>query len=309
MCPIPEQVELRHLDWDRMRVKLVWAYEGKPQELHHVGPEFMTIAAWRILRGHVQATSPTAGTIRVEQGQWFFTVTDKIEHDFSDDAKIISIRSIISWPNQQMLYKHDQWITFDDMRFTGLNKAANTLTRICKRVLHLAPTLPFMEEGMLKQNCSLPQYIQLKQAMLKWVMAYHQCMRDMAYPLNMRFVTDERVNDTMRHIEQTACHAPYSRSDIEQHAGLSISQLNRLFVTHVGMTPKAYAQMQRLNFACTMLISSKMPIKQLAFAMAFKQPAHFTNWFKQSTGVSPKDYRINQQQTTANQIRQLLDMQ
>ena len=289
-------------------MKLVWAYEGPPQELHHVGPEFVTITAWQILQGNVTVTSPTAGNMTVAHGNWFFPVADKIEHHFSDDARIISIRTIISWPNHQMLYPHDQWISFAAERFANLNRAAGQLTRICKRVLHLTPTLPYMEEGMLKHSCSLPQYIQLQQAMLKWVNAYHHSMQQMDRTLNMQFVTDQRINDTMRFIEQTACHTTYNRKAIEQHAGLSISQLNRIFVARMGLTPKAYAQMQRLNFACTMLISSKMPIKQLAFAMAFKQPAHFTNWFKQSTGVSPKDYRINQQQTTVNQIRQLLDM-
>lgn len=303
------QIELRHLDWDRMRMKLVWAYEGSPQELHHVGPEFVTITAWLILQGHVKVTSPTAGTLRVRQGNWLFPVADKLEHHFSKDARIISIKTIISWPNHQMLYRHDDWLTFPADRFANLNRAANGLTRICKRVLHVTPTLPFMEEGMLKHSCALPQYIQLQQAMLKWVNAYHHCMWQMSMPLNMQFVTDERINDTMRFIEQTACHESFDRKAIEQHAGLSISQLNRLFVARMGMTPKAYAQMQRLNYACTMLISSKIPIKQLAFDMAFKQPAHFTNWFRASTGVSPKDYRRNQKETTANQIRQLLDMQ
>lgn len=304
-----QPVELRQLDWDRMRMKLIWAYEGPPAERDFAGVEFQACTVWLILKGHVIAVSPTQGRIQVRAGHWLFPVMDKNEHHFSRDAQIISMRVLVNWPNHQMLYKHDQWITFPDQQFPNLKRAAQGLTRICLQSLHITPSLPFLEEGILKHSCTLPRYIQLQQAVFKWVNAYHHCMQQMGIPLNLHFVTDERVNDCMRFIEQNACQGPYDSKELEHHAGLSISQLNRLFVARMGLTPKAYAQMQRLNYACTMLISSSMPIKQLAYNMAFKAPAHFTNWFRSSTGITPKDYRKNNFTASIRQLWQILDMQ
>jgi AraC-like DNA-binding protein len=74
-------------------------------------------------------------------------------------------------------------------------------------------------------------------------------------------------------------------------AGLSLWHFARSFKTSVGMTPRAYLLLRRVEHARDLLTQSDLPLAQIALASGFCDQSHFSRSFRQHVGVSPLAFR------------------
>lgn len=298
----PDPTQTRLVDWSRLRAELLWAYCGSPMmptASHRY--EHPVLMGWLILEGRVTANSPTCGMITARKGDWLFMPDDKEGHDFSKNAKIISLRLIVQWPNHQHLYTHDRWLKFEDKDHPQLQKQAWKLVRKAQAITQAKPT-DVQSTDMTVLPCNLMQYLQLEQAVLKWVETYDQTMQKLGITRNVMIQPDRRVTQCLRYIEQLPAHREFDEEQLARSLGLSAGRLNRLFNQHMHMTPKAYACKLRLNDAIRFLTSTNLPIKELTFELGFKQQSHFANWFWKKTGHYPNAYRQAYKKPNMTQI-------
>ena len=73
--------------------------------------------------------------------------------------------------------------------------------------------------------------------------------------------------------------------------GISVSQLNRLFLRHAKQPPLAFWINLRLDHARWQLLNTKKAIAQVAFECGFSDAAHFSRRFKQRFGKSPRAFK------------------
>ena len=73
--------------------------------------------------------------------------------------------------------------------------------------------------------------------------------------------------------------------------GISVSQLNRLFIRHAKQSPLAFWINLRLDHARWQLLNTKKAITQVAFECGFSDAAHFSRRFKQRFGKSPRKFK------------------
>ncbi|WP_449539058.1 AraC family transcriptional regulator [Ferdinandcohnia sp. Marseille-Q9671] len=79
---------------------------------------------------------------------------------------------------------------------------------------------------------------------------------------------------------------------IAKSLNLSKSYLSHLFKEMTGFTVMEYLMATRLTQAKYMLVlESDKPLKDVAFDCGFESASHFSRYFKQKVGISPKDYR------------------
>ena len=292
----------RLVDWSRLRAELLWAYCGPPimpQAEHRY--EYPVLMCWLILQGQVQAFSPGSGSIKAKAGDWLFMPDDKQGHTFSEDAKIISLRLIVQWPNQQHLYDHNQWIRFADAEYPQLQKQSWNLVRRAYAILKSKPA-EVMSTDMITLPCNLAQYLQLEQAVLKWVEIYDRTMQKLQIKRSVMVQPDKRVAQCLRYIEQLPPNREFDEKQLARSLGLSAGRMNRLFSQHIHMTPKAYAGKLRVNDAIKLLTTTNLPIKELTYRLGFKQQSHFANWFWKRTGYYPTDYRQSFKKPSMAQI-------
>jgi transcriptional regulator GlxA family with amidase domain len=106
--------------------------------------------------------------------------------------------------------------------------------------------------------------------------------------LRERFgINDERILKVLAEME-VRIERPATAQDLSRLAGLSLRQLQRVFLLAVGESlARCYLRI-RLTKAAELLRSSSMPMVEVGVACGFQSSAHFARCFKAQFGHSPR---------------------
>ena len=88
-----------------------------------------------------------------------------------------------------------------------------------------------------------------------------------------------------------------SVEDLAAQLGVGARHLRRLFRQHIGATPKAIADNQRLLFAKRLVVETDMSITQAALAAGYGSLRRFNAAFRKHLGRTPSQLRSNRPQT------------
>lgn len=90
-----------------------------------------------------------------------------------------------------------------------------------------------------------------------------------------------------------------SVEDLAARLGVGARHLRRLFHRHIGATPKAIADSQRVLFAKKLVMDTDMPITQAALAAGYGSLRRFNAAFRKGIGRTPTQLRHGRQQNRA----------
>ena len=74
-------------------------------------------------------------------------------------------------------------------------------------------------------------------------------------------------------------------------AGLSRSHFFRLFESSVGVPPKVYMNVVRMEQAVRAVLHDDASVGDISECLGFAEPAHFTRFFRNHSGVGPREFR------------------
>jgi len=97
---------------------------------------------------------------------------------------------------------------------------------------------------------------------------------------------DEAAEFLERRLDQTV-----SVPELANVVGLSQNYLARSFRNRFGMTIPHYLLTRRIELAGELLLSTELPVKQIADRVGLSDPHHFNKQFRRMTGMSPTRYR------------------
>lgn len=86
-------------------------------------------------------------------------------------------------------------------------------------------------------------------------------------------------------------HEPITAQDVADHVGVSRTYFSTLFKKETGIGIAAYIKKKRMEAACNMLLYSDIPYAEISQILAFSSQSHFTQVFKEYTGMTPHEYR------------------
>jgi AraC-like DNA-binding protein len=84
---------------------------------------------------------------------------------------------------------------------------------------------------------------------------------------------------------------PLTRHGLARVAGLSPSQFHAIFHSIMRRSPMAHVAARRIERAQILLVTTDLPIQDIAEKVGFPDPFHFTRMFKHGCGRSPSRYR------------------
>lgn len=84
---------------------------------------------------------------------------------------------------------------------------------------------------------------------------------------------------------------PVTATRLASVAGICVRECQRAFSRTLHMTPMQYLLHRRIAAAADYLARTDLPISEVSALCGFDTPSYFTKKFKESVGVSPRDYR------------------
>ena len=84
-----------------------------------------------------------------------------------------------------------------------------------------------------------------------------------------------------------------SGREIARQVNMSYSWFRKKFKEYTNTSPGYYLQDLKLQEAKKMLLSTSKSIKEIAFALKYRDAAYFATQFKKHYGVSPGQFRRN----------------
>ncbi|QBK32011.1 AraC family transcriptional regulator [Roseitalea porphyridii] len=97
--------------------------------------------------------------------------------------------------------------------------------------------------------------------------------------------------ERLRHMIAANPERAWLADDMADVAGVSPSQLRRLFRQYLNTTPRAHLRHQRLAMAQRMMLESSLSLQEIAIACGFCDGYHFSRDFRRVVGRSPTDWR------------------
>jgi AraC family transcriptional regulator len=124
----------------------------------------------------------------------------------------------------------------------------------------------------------------------------------------------EAIQKAMKAIRESLAKEPIelmSLPELAKSAHVSPEYLCRLFRRHLNMGPLECLALARLERAASLLVRSNLTVKQIADAVGYASPYHFSTKFRKVYGVSPRYYRWSMQSgfmITGNPVIQHLQL-
>lgn len=271
-------------NWNDLRVHLVWAYVGPTQYPHWMLPPSLT-TAWLIRRGQVKLT---CGTERktYRAGLWVFPQAGEGRQDFSDDARILSVRFGAQWPTGEYLFERSRTVSFPMEEAPRLTRMAERLARFVTRTFP-GTTLDLGQVG----GPSPEKYFEMQRLLYGWVGEYSAAMRRQGLSPNTIGRLDDRVRRAVHLMESQRLSLPLREDDLARATGLSVAQLNRLFLRDLGTTSAEYWERKRTEAARLAIAESSRSMKSIAYDLGFGSLSHFSTWTRKKLGASPRQLR------------------
>lgn len=84
-----------------------------------------------------------------------------------------------------------------------------------------------------------------------------------------------------------------SVKELAGELNMSPHYFSGLFKRWLGVSFTQFRSLTKINYSLTLLLSTNLPISQIASQLGFNDQAYFTNMFKQYTGITPNHFRKN----------------
>lgn len=87
---------------------------------------------------------------------------------------------------------------------------------------------------------------------------------------------------------------PLTLNDLATYTGYSLTHFSSLFKQQTGESPHAYFNRLKIEVSCQMLNDTDMHINQICHKVGIADCYYFSRLFRRITGLSPREYRLQQ---------------
>lgn len=276
------------LDFYSLQARLMWANERALEESHlemAATASTLETVAWFIEEGAVTVSYGRGEKARAEAGQWLFLRAEEGRQRFTRGTRLISLRFHLRLRGGKPLFPRARDLVVGGASVGPLLSAAQALVAEFERVG--APGALFVARARL----GLVDNYRIEAAFMGWLAAYVAAMEEAGEQATALGERDARVSKALALIEDHQMRDKFSEAALAQRCGLSVNQLGRVFRADLGVSPFQYYERCRLELSRHALSDSALPIKEVAFELGFSSPPHFSNWFSERTGMSPRAWR------------------
>jgi AraC-like DNA-binding protein len=116
-----------------------------------------------------------------------------------------------------------------------------------------------------------------------------------SFPASIRDINARRSGDWRIRRAAAAMRTGMRRGvaieTVAKEAGLSRAHFFRLFESSIGVPPKVYLNVVRMERAVDAVLNQSDSLCDISQQLGFAEPGHFTRFFQNHAGVSPREFR------------------
>jgi AraC-like DNA-binding protein len=279
-------------DWLNLSCHLLWCYEEELAQHAQDSSVYKNSGAWLVRKGWAEVEHD--GHIwRAEAGQWLIVKPVERTQRWSDDARLLSVAFDAKWPDGRSLIDEGLSLVLDADEHPALERHAMQLVREIKHVAKY--TWDARHEPI-----SIYRYMKLQSRLSLWLSELAAAVREAGIRLQIKQDIDQRVIHIVRLIDELAVADHININELAEAVDMSSVHLTRLFKEQLNVTPVGYHTRVRIEEAKRRLHLPDARIKEVAIELGFFHLSHFSRWFKQHAGISPREF-TKQVSSRANQ--------
>ncbi|MBR5528262.1 MAG: helix-turn-helix transcriptional regulator [Clostridia bacterium] len=103
-------------------------------------------------------------------------------------------------------------------------------------------------------------------------------------------VNPEIIENAISYIEKNYAEK-LTLKTISEHVNVSPTYFHKLFLKAVGISPNEFLLQRRIRIAKNLLLTTDIPLVEIASECGFSSQSYFNYAFKRATGTTPKEYR------------------
>lgn len=269
--------------WSRLKISLLWIYRGDvPAGVSGYMDTFLALTAWQILQGSVE-TVVNGRRSKAVAGEWLFPKPAPRIQKFSKDARILSVRFRIEWPNGDQLFNNGLGLALKSSENPELETSAKRLERVVEALTQTR----YRDASMTDKKLNFLQYLRLEKAVHLWAETVYRVLIRAGLEPELHEAGDPRIHTILDCLERWPLDEPFKVTELAQRAGLSRSNLERVVGKAIGMSSKSYFDRRRIEHALHCLRNPGIPVKQIAIETGFAHASSFCAWFKGKMGCYP----------------------
>ncbi|MDF3130445.1 AraC family transcriptional regulator [Kiritimatiellaeota bacterium B1221] len=271
-------------DWSKLLASLYYCYEGRVPSFGQGRVYNPGYATWLVLEGWGEIREEGAAQATVAQaGEWMFVPSGKRQQTFSPEAKILSIGFFAKYITGHPLVDFSRAFCVCGSEFPKLEVYARRLPLVYSKNGTLA--------DFKNPTVDLFSFFEIQKHLMEWMDVWMRVLLSRGNKIESPLGLDQRVVQAIHLLETHVEDSHITTEYVAKKTGVSISQLNRLFLRDTGLTLNDFRDRQRIDLAIKLLTGAKTPLKEIAYDLGFSYPSHFSTWFHRHQGVSPSHYR------------------
>lgn len=240
---------------------------------------------WLLTRGSVVVEPFGEKPVRYDAGQWIMHKALSGTQQFSEDAKLISIRFDILHPHGLPLFERPETIVVEAAQAQRLTQQAETMISILDTYRN------GRDRYVPRREIPPLDFFRIESAFCAWITEYIGLMLAHGQRMTSGVINDPRVRDGIDYLNRHDTRKKLVETEIAQLCGLSVNRLNTLFRQEIGRTVGEYYAQRRFRLARVALLDPSRQVKEIAFELGFRNSAHFSNWFSGRQKCSPREFR------------------
>lgn len=192
------------------------------------------------------------------------------------------------------------WVTFDgEMAYNYLNHAGLSVEHpVVISSIPTATYLPLIKKILDANELTFTNEIKRVGYLFDIFSTLIDAQSELSGKQHHDYSSETYVEHALQYIALN--YARIKVNDIATYIGINRSYLTSIFKKELQISPQEYLINYRLSKAAKLIKSTNLPIKDISSQSGYSSPLNFSKMFKNVYGLSPKNYRLQDETPTSH---------